>query len=285
MKRHTRHFARYCLAVAVGVGVAVPALAGAQRVVSLNPCLDTILVHVADPTQIAGLSHYARDPSGSTIADVALNFPFTYETAEEIIALNPDLVLTSQHSSLATRNALNRLGVQTELFSVPETIADSLDQIRVVARLIGRLPQGEDLIARIEAALTASAPPAGTPSVTALVFQRNGFAAGEGTLVDEVMTRAGFVNVAGTFGLGKWGIVSLERVIANPPQTLLAGEVVAGTPTWAERVLDHPALNSIRHKMTRAVFPDRLLYCGGPVLIQSAMALATARQQTLGAAP
>jgi iron complex transport system substrate-binding protein len=34
--------------------------------------------------------------------------------------------------------------------------------------------------------------------------------------------------------------------------------------------------------MRRAVFPERLLYCGGPVLIDTAAALAAARRQVLG---
>jgi iron complex transport system substrate-binding protein len=36
--------------------------------------------------------------------------------------------------------------------------------------------------------------------------------------------------------------------------------------------------------MTRAVFPERLLYCGGPGLMDTAAALAAARRQVLGAA-
>ncbi|KAK0340115.1 hypothetical protein LTR94_031828, partial [Friedmanniomyces endolithicus] len=98
-------------ALVAGAGamlVAGPAAADAalRRVVSLNACLDAILVHVADRGQIVALSHYAREPVGSTISEVAKTLPFTWETAEEVIALRPDLVLTSRHSALATRNAL-----------------------------------------------------------------------------------------------------------------------------------------------------------------------------------
>ena len=250
----------------------------ARRVVSLNPCLDTILVNVADRDQIAALSHYARDPFSSTIAAIARTLPVTYETAEEIIALEPDLVLTSRHSSPATRNALRRMQIRTELFDVPLSVANSIAQIRVVAGLIGRDDRGAELVARIDAALAAAAPAAGAAPVTALIFQRNGFTSGEGTLVDEMMRRTGFVNVAGRYGYRNWGNISLERVIADPPQVLLVGEIVPGMPTWADRVLRHPALRHPALAIARATFPDRLLYCGGPVLIESAAALAAARR-------
>ncbi|HUH09083.1 MAG TPA: ABC transporter substrate-binding protein, partial [Brevundimonas sp.] len=57
---------RQALAGAAAALIAGPAVASAapRRVVSLNACLDAILVHVADRGQIAALSHYAREPVG-----------------------------------------------------------------------------------------------------------------------------------------------------------------------------------------------------------------------------
>lgn len=275
---------------AVGAGLAAgfsasPAAARAlPRVASLNPCLDAVLVHVADRAQILALSHYARDPQQSTIAALARTFPITHESAEEVIALRPDLVLTAAHSSLATRAALKRLNIRTELFKVPNSWVENQVQIRRIAEAVGHPDRGEALIARVEAAMARGAPRPGARAVTALVFQPNGFAAGHGTLVDEMMGRAGFVNVAARYGLKKWGNVSLERLLGDPPEVLLAGQAAPGAATWAEHILNHPALASLGPRMTRAVFPERLLYCGGPVLIDTAAVLATARRQVLGAA-
>jgi iron complex transport system substrate-binding protein len=261
------------------------ALAETHRVASLNPCLDTTLVSLADPEQIAALSHYAREPGSSTIAEIALQFPVTYETAEEVIALDPNLVLASRHTALSTRNALRRLGIKIELFDVPTSVADSFEQIRTVAHLIDREERGEALIARIERALEAATPPPDAPRITALLFQRNGFSSGHGTLVDEMLTRTGFINIAVRYGLRDWGNIPLERVIADPPQVLLAGEVTPGMPTWADRVLRHPALMQAELHVSRATFPERLLYCGGPVLIESAAALANARRRVTESQP
>lgn len=268
-------------ALALGLGGAANARA-LPRVVSLNPCLDVVLVHVADRAQILGLSHYARDAQQSTIAAVARTYPITYESAEEVIALRPDVVLSAAHSSPATRAALKRLNIRTELFKVPNSWVENQAQIRRIADAVGHPQRGEALIARVEAAMARGAPRPGTRPVTALVFQPNGFAAGHGTLVDEMMRRAGFENVAERYGLRKWGNVSLERLLDDPPEVLLAGQARPNAPTWAERILEHPALAAVAPRMARAVFPERLLYCGGPVLIQTAAVLATARLQVLG---
>ncbi|PZQ65407.1 MAG: ABC transporter substrate-binding protein [Phenylobacterium zucineum] len=249
-----------------------------RRIVSLNACLDAMLVHLADRGQIAALSHYAREPQGSTIAAVARTLPFTWESAEEVISLRPDLVLASRHSAPATRNALQRLGVRAERFSVPKTIEDSRAQVRRVAKLVGRPARGEALVARIDMALDAARPAPGTRPLTALVYQPNGFSPGPGTLADEMMTLAGFENMARRYGLKAWGNVPLERLLADPPQVLLVGEASPGMRSWADRVMTHPALSALKGRMRQARLPERLLYCGGPVLIESAATLAHARR-------
>lgn len=263
----------------IGLGAASPATP--RRVVSLNPCLDVILVHVADRGQIAALSHYAREAYGSTIAKVARTLPYTFETAEEVIALSPDLVLSGRHSSLATRQALKRLGVRTELFGVPDTLDESLQQVRRIAALVRRPERGEAVVRRIQDALRRAAPPRGERPVSALVFMPGGFASAPGTLMDEMMRRAGLENAAARYGLKRSMNVPLERLIADPPELLLAGEAYPGAPSWAERVMEHPALTRIAGRMHRAVFPERLLFCGGPVLIDSAAALTKARRDAV----
>ena len=51
----------------------------------------------------------------------------------------------------------------------------------------------------------------------------------------------------------------------------------------AQRVMQHPALVHVVGGMRRAVFPERLLYCGGPVMIPALATLVRARQSVVGA--
>ena len=265
-----------------GVAPSGSAPVGAPRqVVSLNPCLDVIVVEVAERGQIAALSHYSRDHYGSTIADVARGLPSTQGTAEEVVALSPDLVITGRPASATLLNTLERLGIRVVQFPVPETVADSLAQVREVATLMGHAERGEAMVGRIEAALAAAEPPPGAQLVSALVFMPGGFASGPGTLMDEMMRRTGLINAAGRYGLAYSSSVPLERLIADPPELLLSGEPSPGAPSRAERVLAHPALAHVKDEMARSVFPERLLFCGGPVLIQTAAVLARARTAAL----
>lgn len=257
---------------------ATPVQAAPKRIVSLNPCLDTAVVHLADREQIGALSHWAHDPAATTIYDMAKDLPVTSETAEEVILFAPDIVLTSRHSSLATRNALARVKIQTELFTESQTVTESIEQVRRIAHLVGHDDRGEAMVARIEQALADAAPPPGARPVSAVIFQRLGFSTGARSLVGEMITRTGFVNVAARYGLKSWGNLSLESVIADPPEALLAGAIDADTPVWADRMLRHPALAAVGPRMKRITLPDTLLYCGGPVLIQAAEVLSAGRR-------
>jgi iron complex transport system substrate-binding protein len=254
------------------------ARASGIRVVSLNPCLDTILVQIADRSQIAALSHYARERTSSSIADIARTLPFSYESAEEIVALRPDLVLASFHSGLSTRQALERLGVEVATYGVPNNVAESIAVIGDIAQRIGQTARAERLVARIEHAIADAERGATRRPIKALIFQPRGLVAGDGTLTNEMMQRLGFDNVAARYGMRQWGNAPLELILADPPELLMSSAVAPGAPTAAERMLQHPALARIASRMARAEFPEACLYCGGPVLIDTARALTSARE-------
>jgi iron complex transport system substrate-binding protein len=271
---------RTALAGAAALGLAGAARAPARRIASLNPCLDAILVRVADPAQVAALSHWSREPISSSVgAAEAARFPFTYETAEEIIALKPDLVLASRHTALATRNALTGLGIPMAFFGTPSSVAESLDQVRRIAELAGHPERGEAEVRRIEAALAAAAPPPGAAPVRALVYERNGFASGPHTLMDELLRRTGFSNAAVEYGYRRSADIPLDLVVTRPPKVLLSGETTPGEPSWGERVMRHPALQALRGRVRIIAFPVHLMNCGGPNIVEAAQRLAAARRE------
>lgn len=275
---------RAAITAGAAFALAGAAPAPARRVVSLNPCLDAMLLAVADPDQIAALSHFSRDPQASSVGAGALGFAVTYGSAEEVIARSPDLVLGNSVAAPATRRALQRLGVRMLLFRTPDAIAESLEQMQRIAVAVGHGARGAARVAAIRAAIAAAAPPPGSRRIRALVFQHGGFTTGPGTLLDELLTATGFHNVAVDYGLTRTSNVPLERVLADPPEVLLQGEPSPGAPGWAERVMHHPALDRVRGRMRMERFPARLMYCGGPNLAQSAALLAAAWRRAEAAA-
>lgn len=241
----------------------------APRVVSLNPCIDAALVEVAAPGQILALSHYSRDPASSSIAPaLAAQYRTTGGTVEEVLALDPDMVLAGSFIAPATRQALADLGIEVATFGIADTPEASFAQLRRISALLGREAQGEALIAKIEAALDRSTAPDGTPPISAILWQPGQIVPGKATLVSHLMRRAGLSSFSAARGMHQADYLSLEALLADPPQVLL----VAGD-TRAQR---HPALAKLRGTRVESFDPS-LLYCAGPSMIRAAERLAEIR--------
>ncbi|WP_088309844.1 ABC transporter substrate-binding protein [Novosphingobium sp. B 225] len=258
---------------------ATPAQEAAQqaplRIASLNPCSDAILAEVADPAQIAGLSSYSSDPASSSM-DIATarRFAALGDSVEEVAAVRPDLVLTTNFMAPASARALERMGMRLERVGMAPSVADSYAQIRQIARIAGHPERGEALVRRIEAALAAAAPPPDAQPIPALVWQSGGMVPGQDTMISQLLARTGFANVAGDMGLKQADLLPLERVLARPPQVILTAGNLHGNE---DRLLRHPALASLTGT-ARARLDPSLLWCGGPTIVRAAERLAEVRR-------
>lgn len=237
-------------------------------IVSLNPCTDAILAEVTAPGQLLAISHYSKDPSSSSMEpEQAARFAATGGTVEEVLALDPDVVVASSFIAPATRAALEDLGLKVVTFGGTGTVEESLAQIRELAALVGDEAAGERLVADIEAALDEAA--SDGPSVEAALWQPGGIVPGEASLVSDLLRRTGYASYGAARGMAQADYLSLEQVVADPPQVLL----VAGS----ERGQTHPALENLP-EMRRESFDTRLIYCGGPTIIRAVQRLAEIRK-------
>lgn len=262
------------LSPTVAAARVTPRAASLPRIVSLNPCSDAILAEVADPAQILAYSAYSRDPASSSlpIAEVRRHAT-THGTIEEVVALQPDVVIDGEFVAPATRAAYRRLGLRLETLRTQHNVADSLGDVRRLAAIVGHPERGEALVRRIEAALAAAAPPPGAVPVDAVLWEWGGMVAGQGTLIDDLLGRTGFANLPAREGYGQADIYPLERMLAHPPRVILT--------VGHDRMLRHPALGVLTGTM-RAEFPAGLLYCGGPTIIRAAARLAALRRSLNG---
>lgn len=243
--------------------------AGEQpTIVSLNPCSDAILAEVADPAQVLAVSHYSHDPRATSMPlDVARRYRATGGTVEEVLALDPDVVVASTFIAPATRAAFERLGVRVETVGTVRTVAESGAQVMQLARLAGQPERGTALVDRIEAAVNRSQ--STKPAIPAVLWQPDGIVPGDGELVSELMRGAGLINHSAARGFGQADYLSLERLLSDPPEVLL----VAGS----ERGQRHRALDALS-SMRTAAFEPSLLYCGGPTIIRASERLAAIRR-------
>jgi iron complex transport system substrate-binding protein len=250
---------------------------GGGGIVSTNPCADAILLELVPAARIAAISHYSQDPGATSIGlDVANRFASTTGTAEEVIALNPDLVLTSSFTPASTRDAYQRAGLKTLLLDSPVTIEASKVQVLQIAAAVGADAKGRALNARIDHAVTLALPrpsPGKEEDPSALLFIAGDLVNGSGTLLDELLTKAGFRDAAIDYGLAFTGTLPIETIAAKPPRVILTPGP-SRTATLRARVLARTGADTVE-----AAFPRNLVNCGGPTIIPAITRLAAIRRQ------
>lgn len=265
-----------------------PALAAVrpQRIVSLNLCTDQILLQLVDPARIAALSRLAQRPDSSMLAQAARGIPVVKGSAEEVLALQPDLVLVGTHTTLHTTQMLRHFGIPVLVVPGADSFADAQAQILLVARSTGDEAQGQQLVQRMQAAqqrLAASVAgesPDAAQRPAAALYAVNGHSAGVGTIYDDMLTLAGWRNATADAGVQRYGYLPLERLVAQNPRMLLLPRYDHNA-RGAQRPLEHPVLAQL--DIQRLELPSRMTICGGPWNIAAAEQLAQARRASVGA--
>jgi iron complex transport system substrate-binding protein len=234
------------------------------RVVSINMCTDQLVLALADPDQILALSAYARDPFLSYGAAAAAKYPKLSGSAEEVLTLQPDLVLSGRYTRSATRSFLKAKAVPLAEFDVARSIKDAKAQIRRAGELLGQTARAEAAVAAIEAAV-ARARATAPRRLSVLPLQRRGWVAGGRTLTTDLLDLLGLANAGAAFA-ATGGYVPLDKIIAQRPDALLLTREPAGAEDQGTALLAHPALEALYPPERRLYLPERLTVCGGPML-------------------
>jgi iron complex transport system substrate-binding protein len=247
--------------------------------VSLNLCVDQILIDLVPRSRIAAVTHLATDPLSSAHPERAIGIPTTRGNAEDVLSRNGDLVLAGQYTTPATVDLLRRLGQRVELVPLPDSIAGVRDVIRQIARAVGAIDRGEAMIAALDARIARAGAGMGldTARPTALIYQVNNYVSGPSGLIDEAMRLAGWRNGAVDIRLSRNGQVTLEALLAAPPDLLVLASEPNTYATVAADNLRHPILAHLRRTRPSTVVPWPLLLCGTQHIADVVETLAAAR--------
>ena len=241
--------------------------AAPRKIVSLNLCVDQYLLALADRGQIAGLTFNADDPDMSAAAREARGLPMLVPSAEEVLAIQPDLVVGMPARGSAVMTALKGQDYPALDLRAADDFAAIAEQMRILARAVGHPGRGEMLIARMERDLAALGKP-GRGRVAAY-YQRRGFLTGTGTLVDDLMQRVGLVNLAEQLGKPPLSRLSIEELVAARPDFLIVESATDRVRDQGTEMLHHPALRDI----PRLRLPEAWTVCGGPAYVRAAQSL------------
>ena len=122
-------------------GMALGQQVRAKRVVSMNLCTDQLVLLIAKRSRIVSVSYLARDPLFSHFANRAWDIPINHGLAEEILPLEPDLVLVGSHTIRPTTVLLQKLGIKVLVLKLAEGFEDIRRNMRLVGNALGEPPR------------------------------------------------------------------------------------------------------------------------------------------------
>jgi iron complex transport system substrate-binding protein len=271
---------RLLLAGAV-LGMSISASpAAAPRIVSMNICTDQMLLALADPAQIIGLSRFSRDARQGWV-EGAQKFPILSGGAEDILVLKPDVVTASQFDKRSTRELLKANGVNLVELPVPRSLGEVRDQIREMGKIAGHPERATAEIARLDAAIADARRIASNGHFRVLPLSRRGWVPGRDSFVGAILAEAGLANAAGDLGADFGGFASLEQIVQLKPDFLVVSDAGERAEDDGRAFLLHPALERFYPRDKRIVIPERMTECGG-VLLADALNTLTKELKRVG---
>jgi iron complex transport system substrate-binding protein len=251
-------------------GSAAPVLAAVlPRIASMNVCTDQLLIPLADPEQILGLSRYSRDRFESWAADDAHRYRILSGGAEDILVLRPDIVVASLFDKRSSRELLKQKGLRLAEFAVPRNLEEVKVQIRQMGEIVQHPDRAAAEIARLDAAIARARRVVVEKHYSVLPLSRRGWVAGSDSLVSSLLAETGLNNAAGDLGVGAGGFASLEAVVNAKPDFLLVSDAGNRAEDDGHAFLLHPALERFYPPKKRIVIPERLTVCGGVMLAEA----------------
>jgi iron complex transport system substrate-binding protein len=248
----------------------------AARIVSLAPSITETVFALGDGDRLVGVTDYcdyppeaARKPRVGGISNPSF---------EAILTLRPDLVLATSESNYEEHvQRLVSLGLPVYVIR-PVDFESVLESIERIGAVLGRaaaagahvaaMRRDADTIARAVAG-------AGRPRVLYVVWPNPLIAPGRGTLITELLRRAGGESVTGAEPL-PYPRLSLETVVERRPERIIVGRHGRETAEELLRGWERlDAVSAVREGRVYAVDGD-LVHRPGPRMIEALRALAHA---------
>ena len=237
------------------------------RVLNYGLWLDDIVLGMLPPERLVGIDHLADDPNSSNIVSIAETIPvkLNQPSAEQVVALHPDVVFLDTGKDAAVAESLRDLGIHVVACRKPRTPEEVRAAVQLVAAALGEEAKGTALIAAYDTAcaeLTERVAEIPTDQrKTVLVISMSPTFGNRGGLFDTLCTMAGVTNGAAEIGLTAGQSLTKEHILAVNPDVLIV-------PVWNDHgsydidkfnreYLDDPALQTVKAIRTQRIVHPR----------------------------
>jgi iron complex transport system substrate-binding protein len=247
------------------------AVADRLRIVSLAPSVTEMLFALGVEDCIVGVTDRCDYPPEARRIECVGGFGAP--NVEKLLALAPDLVIAMGLERADAAAGLRRSGIAV-LWVKTGSFSEMFEALREIGREVGKPQQADELVAAMQAELEAIAkqhrntPAKGRPRVFVELWKDPITTAGKGSFVDEIIIRAGGINVAHELD-SAYPVISPEKVVEWNPDVIVLGYMNRQGPkeTLGDRI-GWSDIAAVRSGKIIDDIPSDLLVRPGPRLIE-----------------
>jgi len=226
-----------------------------KRIISMSVGVDEILLDMLSPNRIMAVTYLADDPTISSVSAKAkaVQGRVKGNSAEEIMAMQPDLVIIPDWAGLNTVKTLRDMGIKVYVYKTPVSLKEIQDSINNIAYLVGEKETGLKMVEKMQAQLDKTKAivdkiPADKRRCIVALSQMGAFGA-KGTTFDDLCKHANIINGVALTGISKNESLSKEQIVAiNPDVLLLPSWEATGKvklSTYVDEIKNDPAYINI----------------------------------------
>lgn len=254
-----------------------------QRIVSTNLCTDQMLLRLVEPERILSLTFlsWETDATPPRFLPVLNRLKKNHGLAEEVLMMDPDLVVGGTFSAHFSNDLMAKLGHKVVLFTPENSFEEWYTELRRMGEVVGERERAEQIINDFKAGLTrlqAEIPPGPTPIYANLTV--NNWMPGNDTLYAQVVNAGGFITAGQSRGYSGNRSIPLEELIQIDAELVSVSTRYTKPPSMATQSLNHPLLREMARKAAATInIPTRYTVCTTPETLSMVEALIKARKQ------
>lgn len=211
-----------------------------KKIVSLSPAHTEILFALGLCDKVVGVSNWCNKPE-EALEKEKVGDAFSLNK-EKLVALKPEIVFIPGTADSPQVKEIEDLGIAVYV-SNPASVAEVLEDIQRVAKVVGVEKKGKDLSQNLEKELgtlsDSLAKQAGSKPTVLVVLDQELWTVGPGSFMDDVLSRAGGENIVKDVEM-QYLQVSMEEVLDKDPDVILVTipeDQITGLksrPGWSE---------------------------------------------------
>ncbi len=228
-----------------------------SRIVTMTIGTDNIVLGLVKPERMIACNTNLDDPASSNVVELAKQIPnkVRHPKLEEIIALQPDLVIAADWGNLDYVQSLRDMGINVVVVKGSKNLGDIKDNIRLIAAALGESEKGEKLIGLMEerlnnlkAKIDAQVPADQRKRVALIsVVQNYG---GRDCIYDDECKWAGVINGLSEAGLNRGVKLTKEMLLKIDPDIILLPSYSAhgsfDNQAFKDQYIKDPSLQQIK---------------------------------------